>query len=189
MNLKLKVSSDFDSFIEEKNQKLSKIKDKLIFSSKKLTEKRMSTCDRFTIEVESQLRKLGIKSPIFKINITKKEEFSPNGIDDVKFLFSANKGSEPKEIHKVVSGGELSRLMLCFSYLTSNYENLSCLIFDEIDTGVSGEMLNLMSEMMKDISQYRQVISVTHLPQIASKSKVSTLEYTKKNFLIELSLK
>tara|TARA_B100000683_G_scaffold134032_1_gene130814 strand:- start:6121 stop:7770 length:1650 start_codon:yes stop_codon:yes gene_type:complete len=170
MNLKLKASSDFDSIIKEKNQKLSKVKDKLIFSSKKLTKKRMSACDKFTIEVESQLRKLGIKSPIFKIDITKKEEFSPNGVDDIKFLFSANKGSEVQEIHKVISGGELSRLMLCFSYLTSNYENLSCLIFDEIDTGVSGEIADLMSEMMKDISQYRQVISVTHLPQIASKA-------------------
>ena len=170
MNLKLEASSNFDSFIEKKNQKLTKIKDKLIFSSKKLTEKRKSVCDGFTTEVENQLRKLGIKSPIFNINITKKEEFSPNGIDDVKFLFSANKGSEPQEIHKVVSGGELSRLMLCFSYLNSNYENLSCLIFDEIDTGVSGETADLMSEMMKDISQYRQVISVTHLPQIASKA-------------------
>ena len=170
MNLKLEASSDFDSFIEEKNQKLSKIKDKLIFSSKKLTEKRKSVCNKFTTEVESQLRKLGIKSPIFKINFTKKEEFSPNGIDDVKFLFSSNKGSEAQEIHKVVSGGELSRLMLCFAYLNSNYENLSCLIFDEIDAGVSGEIAVLMSEMMKDISQYRQVISVTHLPQIASKA-------------------
>tara|TARA_B000000532_G_scaffold190681_1_gene156698 strand:- start:2197 stop:3711 length:1515 start_codon:yes stop_codon:yes gene_type:complete len=170
MNLKLKASSDFDSFIEEKNQKLSMIKEKLIFSSKKLTEKRMSVCSRFTLEVESQLRKLGIKSPIFSININKKEEFSQNGVDDVKFLFSANKGSDAQELNKVVSGGELSRLMLCFSYLTSNYENLSCLIFDEIDTGVSGEIANLMSEMMKDISQYRQVISVTHLPQIASKA-------------------
>ena len=170
MNLKLEASSDFDSFIEEKNQKLSNIKEKLIFSSKKLTKKRKSICDKFTTEVEIQLRKLGIKSPIFKINFTKKEEFSPNGIDDVKFLFSANKGSEAQEIHKVVSGGELSRLMLCFSYLNSNYENLSCLIFDEIDTGLSGEIADLMSEMMKDISQYRQVISVTHLPQIASKA-------------------
>ncbi len=170
INLKLEASSNFDSLIEKKNQKLSKIKDKLIFSSKKLTEKRRSVCDVFTTEVENQLRKLGIKSPVFNINISKKEEFSPNGIDDVKFLFSANKGSEPQEIHKVVSGGELSRLMLCFSYLNSNYENLSCLIFDEIDTGVSGETADLMSEMMKDISQYRQVISVTHLPQIASKA-------------------
>ena len=170
INLKLEASSNFDSLIEKKNQKLSKIKDKLIFSSKKLTEKRKSVCDVFTTEVENQLRKLGIKSPVFNINISKKEEFSPNGIDDVKFLFSANKGSEPQEIHKVVSGGELSRLMLCFSYLNSNYENLSCLIFDEIDTGVSGETADLMSEMMKDISQYRQVISVTHLPQIASKA-------------------
>ena len=76
-----------------------------------------------------------------------------------------------------------------FSYLTSNYENLSCLIFDEIDTGVSGETADLMSEMMKDISQYRQVISVTHLPQIEFKSRVPNLKYTKKNFPIELSLK
>lgn len=170
MNLKLKISSNFDSFLEEKNQKLSMIKNKLILSSEKLTKKRKSTCNKFAEEVENQLKKLGIKFPVFKINIKKKDEFSPKGLDEVQFLFSANKGSEPQEIHKVVSGGELSRLMLCFSYLTSNYENLSCLIFDEIDSGVSGEIADLMSEMMKDISKNKQVISVTHLPQIASKA-------------------
>ena len=85
-------------------------------------------------------------------------------------MFSANKGSDPLEINKVASGGELSRLMLCFSYLISDFDNLSCLIFDEIDTGVSGEIADLMSEMMKEMSLNRQIISVTHLPQIASKA-------------------
>ena len=153
------------------------IKNKLIVSSEKLTKKRKSTCNKFLEEVEKQLKKLGIKFPVFKINITKKDEFSPKGLDEVQFLFSVNKGSEPQEIHKVVSGGELSRLMFAFSYLTSNYENLS-LIFDEIDSGVSGEIADLMSEMMKDISKNKQVISVTHLPQIVSKC-VLTLKYTK----------
>ena len=73
-------------------------------------------------------------------------------------------------MNKVASGGELSRLMLCFSYLVSEVDNLSCIIFDEIDTGVSGKVADLMSEMMKNMSEEKQIISVTHLPQIASKA-------------------
>ena len=93
-----------------------------------------------------------------------------NGKDSIQFMFSANKGSDPQEIYKVASGGELSRLLLCCSYLLSKYDDLPCIIFDEIDTGVSGEIAYLMSDMMKSMSNEKQIISVTHLPQIASKA-------------------
>jgi len=168
---KLKASSDYDTFILEKKEEIYLTEKKLLKSSKILSKKRKSICKKFADEIKNQLKELGIKSPIFIVDIIENRDFTIKGSDEIKFLFSANKGTNAQELNRVASGGELSRLMLCISNLTSNYYKLSCLIFDEIDTGVSGEIADLMSEMMKNISQNKQVISVTHLPQIASKAK------------------
>ena len=171
LNSKLKASSDYDSIILEKKEEINLAEKKLFKSAKILSHKRKSICKKFADEVKNQLKKLGIKFPIFIVDIIENRDFTLKGSDEIKFLFSANKGTNAQELNRVASGGELSRLMLCISNLTSNYYKLSCLIFDEIDTGVSGEIADLMSEMMKNISQNKQVISVTHLPQIASKAK------------------
>ena len=170
MQLKKSVSSDFDKIIKEKEKEFLLKETKLKELSDKLRLKRKSICNAFQTNVEGHLKKLGIKSPIFRVEITEKDIFTVSGKDNVKFLFSANRGTEVSEIHKVASGGELSRLMLCFSYLVSEFDALSSIIFDEIDTGVSGEVANLMSEMMLTMSKKRQIISVTHLPQIAAKA-------------------
>jgi len=170
MQLKKSASSDFDKIIQQKEKEFFLKETELRKISDKLRMKRKSICDLFQFNVVVHLKKLGIKSPIFKVEITEKDTFTISGKDNVKFLFSANKGTEVSEIHKVASGGELSRLMLCFSYLVSELDALSSIIFDEIDTGVSGEVANLMSEMMLSMSKKRQIISVTHLPQIASKA-------------------
>jgi len=170
MQLKKSASSDFDKIIKEKEKEFLLKETKLKELSDKLRLKRKSICNSFQDNVETHLKKLGIKSPIFRVDITEKDTFTISGKDNVKFLFSANRGTEVSEIHKVASGGELSRLMLCFSYLVSEFDNLSSIIFDEIDTGVSGEVANLMSEMMLTMSKKRQIISVTHLPQIAAKA-------------------
>jgi len=170
MNLKVQSSSDFEKIIDKKNKELKLCEKELQIHSDVLTKNRKSVASSFKSNVEFHLQKLGIKSPVFNVEITELSSFSSLGKDRVQFLFSANKGNEPLEIHKVASGGELSRLMLCFSYLLSEFNNLSSLIFDEIDTGVSGEIADLMSEMMKSMSEKRQVLSVTHLPQIASKA-------------------
>ena len=172
MNLKVQSSSDFEKIIKKKNKELNVCEKELQIHSDILTENRKSVADSFKNNVEIHLKKLGIKSPVFNVEITKLKSFTSLGKDRVQFLFSANKGSLPLEIHKVASGGELSRLMLCFSYLLSEFNDLSCLIFDEIDTGVSGEIADLMSEMMRSMSENRQVLSVTHLPQIASKADI-----------------
>ena len=171
LNSKLKASSDYDSIILEKKEEINLAEKKLIKSAKILSHKRKSICKKFADEVKNQLKKLGIKFPIFIVDIIENRDFTLKGSDEIKFLFSANKGTDAQDLNRVASGGELSRLMLCISNLTSRYYKLSCLIFDEIDTGVSGEIADLMSEMMKSISQNKQVISVTHLPQIASKAK------------------
>jgi len=170
MKLKKSASSDFDKIIQQKEKEFFLKETELKKISDRLRLKRKSICNLFQSNVEDHLKKLGIKSPIFKVEITEKDTFTISGKDNVKFLFSANKGTEVSEIHKVASGGELSRLMLCFSYLVSEFDALSSIIFDEIDTGVSGEVANLMSEMMLSMSKKRQIISVTHLPQIASKA-------------------
>ncbi len=170
MNLKVQSSSDFEKIIDKKNKELKLCEKELQIHSNVLTKNRKSVASSFKSNVEFHLQKLGIKSPVFNVEITELSSFTSLGKDKIQFLFSANKGNEPLEIHKVASGGELSRLMLCFSYLLSEFNNLSSLIFDEIDTGVSGEIADLMSEMMKSMSEKRQVLSVTHLPQIASKA-------------------
>ena len=172
MNLKVQSSSDFEKIIKKKNKELNVCEKELQIHSDILTENRKSVAASFKNNVEIHLKKLGIKSPLFNVEITELKSFTSLGKDRVQFLFSANKGSLPLEIHKVASGGELSRLMLCFSYLLSEFNDLSCLIFDEIDTGVSGEIADLMSEMMRSMSENRQVLSVTHLPQIASKADI-----------------
>ena len=172
MNLKVQSSSDFEKIIDKKNKELKLCEKELQIHCDVLTKNRKSVASSFKSNVEFHLQKLGIKSPVFNVEITELSSFTSLGKDRVQFLFSANKGNEPLEIHKVASGGELSRLMLCFSYLLSEFNNLSSLIFDEIDTGVSGEIADLMSEMMKSMSEKRQVLSVTHLPQIASKADI-----------------
>ena len=172
MNLKVESSSDFEKIIDKKNKELKLCEKELQIHSNVLTKNRKSVASSFKSNVEFHLQKLGIKSPVFNVEITELSSFTSLGKDKIQFLFSANKGNEPLEIHKVASGGELSRLMLCFSYLLSEFNNLSSLIFDEIDTGVSGEIADLMSEMMKSMSEKRQVLSVTHLPQIASKADI-----------------
>jgi DNA repair protein RecN (Recombination protein N) len=100
------------------------------------------------------------------------DTYFANGKDELQFLFSANKGSDFGLLKKVASGGELSRIMLATKAILAQYSNLPTIIFDEIDTGVSGEIANKMGNIMKDMSAKMQVFSITHLPQIAAKGKV-----------------
>jgi len=109
------------------------------------------------------------QSASFDIAISPVSEFKINGKDDLSFLFSANKGSSYGPLKKVASGGELSRIMLTIKALLARYEQLPTLMFDEIDTGVSGEISNRMGDIMQDMSASMQLFSITHLPQVASK--------------------
>ncbi len=134
-------------------------------------------------EIEKQLLKtladVDMGQAVLKIenNIAVKEAFDKNGIDHIRFLFSANKGHHLAEMSKVASGGELSRLMLSIKSLISRYTALPTIIFDEIDTGVSGEVANKVGLVMEQLSQHLQVVTITHLPQIASKGNSHYLVY------------
>jgi DNA repair protein RecN (Recombination protein N) len=115
------------------------------------------------------LETLGMPNVRFNIDITATETYFQNGKDELQFLFSANKGTDFGLLKKVASGGEMSRIMLAVKAILAQYSKLPTLIFDEIDTGVSGEIAIRMGEIMKEMSQKMQIFAITHLPQIAAK--------------------
>ena len=115
------------------------------------------------------LSELGMENARFSIQISPSQNYFTNGKDELQFLFSANKGGNFGELKKVASGGELSRIMLSVKKILSEHTQLPTIIFDEIDTGVSGEISNKIAQIMQQMSQHMQVITITHLPQIAAK--------------------
>ena len=120
-------------------------------------------------ELRGLVSKMGMQEAQFKIELTPNSEFRSNGTDVLSFQFSANKGSDFKALKKVASGGELSRIMLAIKTVLSQYKKLPTLVFDEIDTGVSGKISDSIAEIMSTIAQKLQVLAITHLPQVAAK--------------------
>ena len=131
--------------------------------------KRVEAVPILTTKWTEILSLLGMPNARFQIELKAGKVYFSNGKDEIEFLFSANKGSNFGLLKKVASGGELSRIMLATKAILSNYSKLPTIIFDEIDTGVSGEIANKMSEIMKQMSKAMQVMAITHLPQIAAK--------------------
>lgn len=117
--------------------------------------------------IEKELLDLGLKNAIFKIKIDSNNKITKIGFDDVNFLISTNKGQELKEIYKVASGGEMSRIMLGFKKVLSDRDKIQTLIFDEIDAGISGITAQIVGEKLVEISKNHQLIVISHLPQIA----------------------
>lgn len=137
----------------------------------KIHKNRAEAVPVLTDKLAAILEQLGMANARFNIQLTVKEEFYSNGKDEIQFLFSANKGSDFGLLKKVASGGEMSRIMLAVKSVLSQYSKLPTIIFDEIDTGVSGEIAHKMGEIMKTMSENMQVFAITHLPQIAGKGK------------------
>ncbi|MBT7623663.1 MAG: DNA repair protein RecN [Flavobacteriaceae bacterium] len=139
--------------------------------SKKISISRKKVLPNLKNQIESILGSLGMKNSSFIFNIKESENYNKYGNDIVEVLFSANKGIDYSPIFKVVSGGELSRILLSIKSILSKHLNLPTMIFDEIDTGISGEMSNAMANLMLNMSKTMQIISITHLPQIAAKGE------------------
>ena len=137
--------------------------------SNELSGSRKKVLPEIEKEINGMLRVLGIPNAIFRISMQALADFSPGGKDEVEFLFSANKQVPPSEISKVASGGELSRLMLSIKSLLSDSLELPTIIFDEVDSGVSGEIAEKVGSIMKKMSKGKQIINITHLPQVAGK--------------------
>jgi len=149
--------------------------------SKKISLSRKKVLPNLKHKIESILGKLGMKNSSFVFNLKESENYNKYGNDIVEVLFSANKGIDYSPIFKVVSGGELSRILLSIKSILSKHLNLPTMIFDEIDTGISGEMSNAMANLMLNMSKTMQIISITHLPQIAAKgeNQYSVFKYQK----------
>ena len=132
-------------------------------------KRRIEAIPILTQKLTTILETLGMPNVRFKMDINSSLNYFENGKDELQFLFSANKGTDFGLLKKVASGGEMSRIMLAVKAILAQYSKLPTLIFDEIDTGVSGEIANKMGEIMKQMSQDMQIFAITHLPQIASK--------------------
>ncbi|KIA98472.1 MULTISPECIES: DNA repair protein RecN [unclassified Flavobacterium] len=137
----------------------------------KIHENRIAAIPLLSDKLITILETLGMPNVRFKIDINYGETYFPNGKDELQFLFSANKGTDFGLLKKVASGGEMSRIMLAVKAILAQYSKLPTLIFDEIDTGVSGEIAVRMGEIMKEMSQQMQIFAITHLPQIAAKGE------------------
>jgi DNA repair protein RecN (Recombination protein N) len=163
--------SSLEIAIEKIKKELIVFKNSLTALSQKISINRKNTIPKIEKEIIFLLSSLSMPNAQLKIEQTHTSDFTLNGIDKINFLFSANKGSDFKELNKVASGGELSRLMLSIKSLIVKSASLPTIIFDEIDTGVSGDVANKIGLIMSEMGNHMQVITITHLPQIASKGQ------------------
>lgn len=178
LKLKLIEYRQFISSTVEIEQNISELEEKVkhvtaicLEKAQDLSKQRISVFKKTENYIVSQLNQLGIPHAVFKVQNTITDSFSENGIDNIDFLFSANKSVKPQTLDKVASGGEFSRLMLTLKSLLIKASGVSSVIFDEIDTGVSGEIASKMGKIMQNIANDTQVISITHLPQVAALGK------------------
>ncbi|MGI9547961.1 MAG: DNA repair protein RecN [Flavobacteriaceae bacterium] len=171
LSKKLEQTENLDDLIAVKESELLKSEKELRKMAGDLSERRIAVIPEFKAKLESLLSGLGMPFATFKIQIIPGQDFKSNGTDNLVFLFSANRGSDYGNLKKVASGGELSRIMLVIKSILADFEKLPTLMFDEIDSGVSGEMSNAMADIMLKMSKNMQLFSITHLPQVASKGQ------------------
>ena len=155
------------SEIKELAEKREALLHKVTEQAKALYDYRETVAERFTCRVTEELEFLNMAGVIIAVK-HEKGKLTVNGMDTVEFLISANKGEEPKPISKIASGGELSRIMLALKSVIADKDSIPTMIFDEIDTGISGRTAQMVAEKMASVSRNRQIICITHLPQIAA---------------------
>ncbi|MBV6483627.1 MAG: DNA repair protein RecN [Flavobacteriales bacterium] len=171
LNYKIAQINSADDVILDLEKEVVKLESELRIIAKQLTETRKKIIPNLCQKITTNLKDLGMPEAIFNIQHQLNTELGMFGLDKIDFLFSANKGFNTVEIYKVASGGELSRLMLTLKSLLAKSKNLSTIIFDEIDTGVSGDIADKMGNMMKQMSEDIQILTITHLPQVAAKGQ------------------
>ncbi len=171
LDSKVVSSVTLESEISALEKQLQNTESNLDDLATKLHDNRIKSIPVLTKKMEEILSNLGMVNARFDIQLIQKDVYLYNGKDEIQFLFSANKGSEFGLLKKVASGGEMSRIMLAVKSILSQYSKLPTIIFDEIDTGVSGEIAHKMGEILKGMSTNMQVFAITHLPQIAGKGK------------------
>lgn len=165
---RLKELDEIESLRLSKDQKIKEIDQKLDTYASELHEIRLKKSKVLEKAINTSIRELNIKNGIFKIEFSKKDHIDMTGYDDVDFLIRTNKGEKLKSLSATASGGEISRIMLAFKEIFADFDNVDTMIFDEIDTGISGRTAQVVGEKILDLSKKRQVISISHLPQIAA---------------------
>lgn len=186
-------NSDFNSIeiqIEKIKKEINSVEKELKSMAEKISSARKSVIPKVEKSILDTLSKLGMENSSMKIELKTSDEFINNGTDKINMLFTANKGSELKPIGKSVSGGERSRLMLAVKKLLSSHLDLPTLILDEVDTGVSGKVADEVGKLMQEMSKEMQLMSITHLPQVAAKGQfhLKVLKKTENN-LTQTSVK
>lgn len=177
----IKYKEDIDKEInrienlEEENLKIKdeikKIKINMLNLAEKITELRIKYSSELNEKINKQLYDLDMKNAKFNANIVKEEEFSINGLSHIEFMISTNAGEENKPLGKIASGGEMSRIMLAIKTVLADIDEVPVLIFDEVDTGISGKTANVVGQKLKMISKKHQVLVVTHLASVAAKGE------------------
>ncbi|MBR3407972.1 MAG: DNA repair protein RecN [Paludibacteraceae bacterium] len=159
-------SFDFD--IQQAQKKVEAEKQALQALADRLTKSRKAVVKPICQRLETDLKRLGVAHAKVAIELTPTPDFTPRGRDEVQILFAANLNQSLRAVSEVASGGEISRLMLCVKAMIASTKGLPTIIFDEIDTGVSGDIAGQMAAIMREMAEHRQIIAITHLPQIAA---------------------
>lgn len=170
ITLRLKELEKVSELKKNIKNDIQKIDSKLYEKSKKLSEIRKNKSKSLEIEIKKEIQSLNIKNGDFNVLFKEKEKIDSNGFDHVDFLIKTNKGEDLKSLSTTASGGEISRIVLSFKKIFADYDKIDTMIFDEIDQGISGRTAQIVGEKILDLSKKRQIIAISHLPQIASLS-------------------
>lgn len=168
---RLDLIENFDDRISSLQKQIDELEKQLSAAAEHLSERRRAVGSLIEQKTETMLHELGMPNGRFEVSFSVTHDFTSRGRDKIEFLFSANKNRSPQPVAEIASGGEISRLMLVIKSLVAASQALPTIIFDEIDTGISGEIARKMGEIMQTMSASMQVVAITHLPQIASKGK------------------
>ena len=166
-----------DTELLKKREEISSLEAECRSVATKIHDARVEVCAPFEKKIVAILQKLGMEDARFEVAITPIDTFTPSGTDNIAYLFTANRTTKPAPIERIASGGELSRMMLALKAILVEKIKLPTVIFDEIDTGVSGRIADAMGEIIADMATKMQVVDITHLPQVASKSGAHFVVY------------
>lgn len=172
ISLEMEQMERSEEIISELEKEKSTITEKLKYLASSMTMVRQETAEKLKSQVEAELKYLGMEKAVFKAEILMRRELNQNGQDEVAFLLTANPGEPLRPLSRVASGGEMSRIMLALKSVMADIDRIPTLIFDEIDTGISGRTAQAVGERMCSIARNHQLLCVTHLPQIAAMADV-----------------
>ncbi|MDF9830637.1 DNA repair protein RecN [Parabacteroides sp. PF5-6] len=173
----LKEIDSFDEQVETLKNEIAETYQQLFDQATRLREKREAASQVISRQLEEMIATLGIPNARFVVDLQSRQEPGPDGMDEIRFLFSAHRNGTLQPVAQTASGGEISRLMLCLKAMIAGHTALPAILFDEIDTGVSGDIADKMGEIMQALSRDMQVITITHLPQIAAKGNMHYYVY------------